>query len=228
MPRHPDAHPAEPGTAANRSGTSARSEAGEAIPDHLRGVGMRGERPPTTGGPPPAETLPVDPDTPSPPTTGQPARPRQWDVLAVIALGGGLGSVARYGLAHAWATPAGGFPWATFTTNIAGSLLLGLLMVYVLELWPPTRYVRPFLGVGVLGGFTTFSTYTVELRGLIATGHLSIADAYALTSLVAGLAAVWTGIVLARRLGHLPVRRGRAAAPKPGPPPPPSPTPPKP
>ncbi|MFJ7244371.1 fluoride efflux transporter FluC [Kitasatospora sp. NPDC098652] len=171
---------------------------------------MRGQRPPENGGPPPAETLPVDPDTPSPLPSEQarPARPRQWDVLAVIALGGGLGSVARYGLAHAWATPTGGFPWATFTTNITGSLLLGVLMVYVLEIWPPSRYVRPFLGVGILGGFTTFSTYTVELRGLLATGHVSIADAYALTSLVAGLAAVWTGIVLARRLGGLPVRRG--------------------
>lgn len=123
---------------------------------------------------------------------------RHGGVLAAIALGGGLGSVARYGLGRAWPTPADGFPWATFTTNVAGSLLMGLLMVHVLEVWPPSRYRRPFLGVGVIGGFTTFSTWMNETRGLLATGHLAVADAYALTSLVAGLAAVWTGIVLAR------------------------------
>ena len=138
----------------------------------------------------------------------EPGRTRHWDVLAVVAVGGGLGSVARYGLAQAWATPAGGFPWATFTTNVLGSLLLGALMVFVVEIWPPSRYRRPFLGVGILGGFTTFSTYMNETRGLIATGQLSLADAYALSSLIAGLAAAWTGIALVRRLSGLPVRRG--------------------
>lgn len=159
------------------------------------------------------EDLPMDPDAAAP-DIGAPdaaAAPRvrgSWDVVAVVAVGGGLGSVARYGLARAWATPAGGFPWATFTTNVLGSLALGLLMVYVVEVWPPSRYRRPFLGVGIIGGFTTFSTYMNETRGLLASGHLAIADAYALTSLIAGLAAVWTGIALARRLGGLPVRRG--------------------
>jgi CrcB protein len=157
----------------------------------------------------PAESLPMDPDTEEAPQGQDRSRDaRQWDVLAVIAVGGGLGSVARYGLARAWPTPAGGFPWATFTTNVIGSLALGLLMVYVIEVWPPSRYRRPFLGVGILGGFTTFSTYMNETRGLISTGHFSLADAYALTSLIAGLAAAWTGIALARRLSGLPVRRG--------------------
>ena len=150
---------------------------------------------------PPDQTLPVDPGP------AQRAR-RQWDVLAVVAFGGGLGSVARYGLARAWPTPDGGFPWATFTTNVLGSLALGLLMVYVIEVWPPSRYRRPFIGVGIIGGFTTFSTWMSESRGLIATGHFAVADAYALTSLVVGLAAVWSGIALARRLSGLPVRRG--------------------
>ena len=174
----------------------------------------------------PGQPLPVDPapdrgpDDPAPAPAPAPAPTpapdvsqaqrarRQWDVPAVVALGGGLGSVARYGLARAWPTPAGGFPWATFTTNVLGSLALGLLMVYVIEVWPPSRYRRPFIGVGIIGGFTTFSTWMSESRGLIATGHLALADAYALTSLVAGLAAVWSGIALARRLSGLPVRRG--------------------
>ncbi|MFC1416086.1 fluoride efflux transporter FluC [Streptacidiphilus cavernicola] len=155
----------------------------------------------------PAAELPIDPDTAGPPRA-RGERNRQGGVLAVIALGGGLGSLARYGLARVWPTPAGGFPWATFGTNVLGSLLLGALMVYVVEVWPPSRYRRPFLGVGVLGGFTTFSTYMNETRGLIADGRLALADAYALTSLIAGLAAVWTGIALARLLSGLPVRRG--------------------
>jgi CrcB protein len=120
------------------------------------------------------------------------------DVLAVIALGGGLGSVARYGLAQWWPTPAGGFPWATFGTNVLGSLALGALMVFVLDVWPPSRYRRPFLGVGVLGGFTTFSTYMLETRGLLSLRHFAVADAYALGSLIAGLAAVRTGAALVR------------------------------
>ncbi|WP_127354322.1 fluoride efflux transporter CrcB [Actinacidiphila soli] len=165
---------------------------------------------------PPAETLPVDPDIAvsaepqAPPQEPPPGgrRSRQWDVLAVIAVGGGLGSIARYGIAHAWPTADLGFPWATFVTNISGSFALGLLMVYVLEVWPPSRYVRPFLGVGILGGYTTFSTYTVEMRHLLAGTHWSMADAYALTSLIAGLVAVWAGIAVARRAAGLRVRRG--------------------
>ncbi|WP_241968579.1 fluoride efflux transporter CrcB [Streptomyces sp. ICBB 8177] len=166
---------------------------------------------PSTDRPRTGETLPVDPDLipdESPRPRRRPPRSRQWDVLAVIAVGGGTGSVARYGLARALPTSPGGFPWATFLTNVSGCFVLGLFMVYVLEIWPPSRYLRPFFGVGVLGGFTTFSTYTVELRGMLAAHHWSLADAYALGSLVAGLAAVWTGIVLARRLSGLPVRRG--------------------
>jgi CrcB protein len=141
--------------------------------------------------------------------------PRQWDVTAVVSLGGGLGSIARYGLARAWTTPPGGVPWATLTTNVTGSLALGLLMVYVNEVWPPSRLRRPFLGVGVLGGFTTFSTYTNETRALLADGHLALAAAYALAGLAAGLVAVWAGAALARRLRRLPVRRrpGRGARP---------------
>ncbi|QMU80704.1 CrcB family protein [Streptacidiphilus sp. PB12-B1b] len=149
----------------------------------------------------------MDPDLPGLPPQ-RAGRPREWDVLAVIGVGGGLGSIARYGIARAWPTPSGGFPWATFTANILGSLLLGLLMVHVIEVWPPARYRRPFIGVGFIGGFTTFSTYMSETRGLISGHHLALADAYALSTLLAGLAAVWTGVALARVAAGKPIRRG--------------------
>ncbi|MEZ0067795.1 CrcB protein [Streptacidiphilus sp. MAP12-20] len=123
---------------------------------------------------------------------------RDLDVLALIALGGGIGSVARYGLSRAWPTPAGGFPWATFTTNVVGCAVLGGLMYLVLEIWPPSRYRRPFLGVGICGGFTTFSTAMLESRGLLASGDYATAGAYLLGSVVVGTAAVWAGAAAVR------------------------------
>jgi fluoride exporter len=136
-------------------------------------------------------------------------RGRQLDVLLVIAVGGGLGSVARYLVSTALPVRPGHFPWATFLINLSGCFALGLLMVFVVEIWPPRRYLRPFAGIGILGGFTTFSTFAVEIRGLAAHGVWALADAYALNSLVGGLAAVWCGIALARLIARRPVRRGR-------------------
>ncbi len=161
--------------------------------------------------------LPVDPDVdfhrqrPSGRSRRR-RRARHWDILASIAVGGGLGSVARYGVGRALPTPPGGFPLGTFTINVTGSFALGFLMVYLLEVWPPRRYLRPLLAVGVLGGFTTFSTYTAEIRELFARGSWSLADSYAVDSLLAGLAAVWVGVTLARASAGLPVRRGRRAS----------------
>jgi fluoride exporter len=136
-------------------------------------------------------------------------RDRQVDVLAVIALGGGLGSTARYLISTAMPAHPGRFPWATFTINVTGCFALGLLMIFVVEIWPPRRYLRPFAGVGILGGYTTFSTFAVEIRGLAAHGAWALADAYTLSSLVGGVAAVWCGIALGRLLGGRPVRRVR-------------------
>jgi len=119
-------------------------------------------------------------------------------VLAVIAAGGALGSLARWGLASALPHAAGAFPWATFLTNVTGCLLIGALMVLLTEAWPPSRYLRPFLGIGVLGGYTTFSTYMLDDRGLLVTGHVGLAAAYLAGSLAAGLAAVWAGVVSLR------------------------------
>jgi CrcB protein len=125
---------------------------------------------------------------------------RDLDVVAVIAVGGGIGSIARYGLARAMPTPPGGFPWATFVTNVVGCAVLGGLMYLVLEVWPPSRYRRPFIGVGICGGFTTFSTAMVETRGLLDGSHLATAGLYLLSSVVLGVCAVLAGAVTARAL----------------------------
>jgi protein CrcB len=72
---------------------------------------------------------------------------------------------ARYSLAQPLPTRPGQFPWTTFAANLLGCLLIGVLTVLITEVFSARRLVRPFLGVGVLGGFTTFSTYAVDIRG---------------------------------------------------------------
>ncbi|HZQ27723.1 MAG TPA: fluoride efflux transporter CrcB [Acidimicrobiales bacterium] len=122
----------------------------------------------------------------------------QLDVLAAVAAGGALGAPARYAVAQVVHVAKGGFPWATFWTNVSGSFALGFLLVLVIERFPPTRYVRPFFATGFLGAFTTFSTFTVEVDLLVKDGHAVAGVVYALTSVVAGLVAAWAGILLAR------------------------------
>ena len=125
--------------------------------------------------------------------------------LAAIAVGGGIGSEARYLLSAAF--PAGhGFPWAIFAINVSGCFCLGLLMVYLLEVWPPRRLLRPFLAIGLVGCYTTFSTYAGGVMTLL-TGHAeALADAYALTSILAALVAVWCGMKVGRTAAGLSAR----------------------
>lgn len=126
---------------------------------------------------------------------------RDLDVLAVIAAGGALGATARF--AAETALPQGSpaaFPWATLLVNVLGCLLIGVLMWFVLEAWGERRYARPFLGVGVLGGFTTFSTYAAESRGLLVAGSWASAVLYLVGSVLLGLLAVRVGYLLGPRL----------------------------
>ncbi|MFG2092230.1 fluoride efflux transporter FluC [Streptomyces sp. NPDC048612] len=135
-------------------------------------------------------------------------------VLAAVALGGLLGGTARYVLGLAFPTPAGSFPLTTFAVNVSGSFLLALLLVYVLEVWPPTRYVRAFAGVGFLGSFTTFSTWMADTDRLLVHGHLTTAAVNVFGSLAAGLAATVLGLAVGRlasaRRARSAARRGRA------------------
>jgi fluoride exporter len=134
---------------------------------------------------------PIDPDV----DLRVPAQRREilrhhGPALGVIALGGGLGALARYGLAELMPTRPGQFPWGTFTTNVLGCLLIGVLMVLITEVFSAHRLTRPFLGVGVLGGFTTFSTYAVEIHGLLQPGTVGVAFAYLAGTLLAAMLAV--------------------------------------
>jgi CrcB protein len=116
----------------------------------------------------------------------------------VIAVGGALGSLARWWLAVLVPHTAAQFPLSTFLANVAGSFLLGVLMVFVLEVWPPTRYARPFWGVGVMGGFTTFSTFILDANALATSGAAVLAFVYTLMTVVVVLVAVATGVVASR------------------------------
>lgn len=153
--------------------------------------------------------IPIDPDL-APSDPGEPVvgRSRRFphrrygrvepDVLAVIAVGGMLGAAARFKLAEALPTKPGHFPWATFWTNLSGSFLLGFLLIVLLERFPPTRYVRPFMATGILGAFTTMSTYTVETALLMKDDHAATAVLYGVSSVAAGVFLAYAGIAVAR------------------------------
>jgi fluoride exporter len=154
--------------------------------------------------------LPIDPDL-APGDSAEPAadhraavrpsahtRRAEPSVLAAIALGGALGAPARYGIAQLIHVAKDGYPWATFWTNMSGSFALGLILALVLERFPPSRYLRPFVATGFLGAYTTYSTFAVETDLLIKDGHAAIGLAYAGASLVAGFLAVWAGLWAAR------------------------------
>jgi CrcB protein len=114
-------------------------------------------------------------------------------VLGAISAGGVLGALARYGVATAWPHPASGFPWSTFVINVTGCLLIGILMVIVTDVLPRRRLLRPFLGVGVLGGYTTFSTYIVDIHRAASAGAPGVALAYLAATLIAAVLAVGAG-----------------------------------
>jgi fluoride exporter len=138
--------------------------------------------------------------------TSPPARP-SLDVLCAVGTGGMLGALARYGIGRAWPMAPGGFPWSTLVINVTGSLLLGVVVALVIERWPPTRYVRPFAGVGMCGGYTTWSTFMTETALLVRAQRAGIAVAYVVVSVVVGLAATYAGIGLARLWPIGPARR---------------------
>ena len=146
---------------------------------------------------------PVDPDVDlrrQPEQHLELRRRRGLSIIGAIAVGGAVGAAARYGISVALPHAPDGWPWSTLLTNLTGCLLIGVLMVLILEVWIAHRLVRPFLGVGVLGGYTTFSTYAVEAQQLIGVGRAGLALVYLVATVAGALVAVQMGISLTRGL----------------------------
>lgn len=116
--------------------------------------------------------------------------------LLLVMAGGALGAGARHLVGRALSGP-GGFPYATLTVNLVGGLLMGVL-VGILARTGATEGWRLFLGVGVIGGFTTFSAFTLDLVTLVQRGAPLAAGAYLLASVAGAIAALVAGLALVR------------------------------
>ena len=122
----------------------------------------------------------------------------------LAAVGGALGALARWGLATALPSSPGGWPWATLLVNLTGCLLLGVLLGAVFARFPGRAWLRPLLGTGVCGGYTTYSTFAVDVVRLVDDGAAGIAAGYVLASVAGGLLATAVGVQLGR-LGGAPL-----------------------
>jgi fluoride exporter len=137
---------------------------------------------------------PVDPDL----------DPAQLVVVLAVSLGGGAGAAARFA-AYRLAPEV----WATLAVNLAGCALIGMLVVLTTEVWQTHPLVRPFLGTGVLGGFTTFSTYTLDAHGLWVAGDRAVAAGYLIGTLLGCVAATAVAVTVSRALVRSRVAGGR-------------------
>ncbi|TXS55842.1 fluoride efflux transporter FluC [Streptomyces sp. t39] len=136
---------------------------------------------------------PLDPEPPAPTPRAEFGGHGRWAVLGVIAAGGAAGATARHGAEVLWPAPPGGFPWAVLGVNLLGCALIGVLMPLVAEGGRSAHpLVRPCLGVGVLGGFTTFSAYASGTVGLLEHGRPGPALLYAAGTAAGALLAVGT------------------------------------
>jgi CrcB protein len=116
-----------------------------------------------------------------------------------IALFGALGALARYGVDGISRQRLGaGFPWGTFTVNVAGSFAIGLVFALVLGRADVPEWLKLSLTGGFLGGFTTFSAFSLQTHRLLAEGAYGLAVAYVLGSVAAGLVAVGLGVLIGR------------------------------
>ncbi len=121
--------------------------------------------------------------------------------LVFIAVGGAFGAVLRYGASIGVYSVLGrGFPYGTLFVNVSGSLLMGLLSVILLDRFDPGPEWRGAVLVGVLGSFTTFSTFSLETLNLLEQGDVTRALANIVLSVMVCLAAVWFGVLIGRQI----------------------------
>ncbi len=112
-----------------------------------------------------------------------------------VGLGGGIGALLRYGLSLV--IPSQGFPWSFFVINVSGSLVIGMVMALVIDYAVLSQDARLFIAVGLLGGYTTFSTFTYGLYHLMLQHHVWRSILYGVGSILGGLLATLLGILLA-------------------------------
>jgi CrcB protein len=129
--------------------------------------------------------------------------------LAAVSAGGVLGALARYTISAAWPHTQAGFPWATWLINVTGCFLIGILHTLLTRFRPGHRLTRLFLGTGLLGGYTTFSTAEVD----VLRAGPDIGLVYLAATVLGALLAVWIGSSLAS-LGEFPRPAAREAAPE--------------
>ncbi|GAA1465452.1 CrcB family protein [Nocardiopsis exhalans] len=127
------------------------------------------------------------------------ARGSLWPLVAAVSAGGALGALTRHGLDVLWQPAASGVSWTILAINISGSLLIGLLMELITHRRPDNRFVRPFWGVGLLGGYTTFSAYAMDTVTALERGEPRVALAYLFLTLAGALTAAWSASSLAHR-----------------------------
>ncbi len=120
-------------------------------------------------------------------------------LIALAALGGGIGSALRYALAIGITKIApASFPWAILTINVVGCFAMGVLVAALALKLNGSSEARVFLATGVLGGFTTFSAFSLEVFALLTRGDLVLALAYAVSSVAGSVVALYVGVLLVR------------------------------
>jgi CrcB protein len=118
-------------------------------------------------------------------------------IICVMA-GGALGSALRYCAARALPVVGSGWPWPTFAVNIIGGFAMGLLATWLLKVGDNGEPIRLLLGVGLLGGFTTFSAFSLEMAMMVERGQMMLAASYAFASVLLALVALFAGLSLGR------------------------------
>ncbi|MEX0772130.1 MAG: CrcB family protein [Balneolales bacterium] len=118
-----------------------------------------------------------------------------------VGLGGALGALMRYSFLVIFPDIPGAFPYTVFAENMIGSFLLGFILILVSNKWKPSWPARSFLGTGLLGSFTTFSSFSLDIVKLIDGDNALIALMYLMLSIMVGLSSAFTGMMLARKLG---------------------------
>jgi len=123
----------------------------------------------------------------------------------IVFLGAGIGGALRHGVNIASTKLFGmGFPFGTFIVNVAGSFAMGLLAGFFAYRAGVPQHVRLFLTTGILGGFTTFSTFSLDAALLIERHNYGLAAGYVVGSVAAALAGLFLGLAVFRSPGHLP------------------------